>query len=577
MSAPLPFELGEISTDVTVYPPGQVTVLGEQLAREHVDPMLSFSSLDRRFTFHFAGALAPWPRQQDGVVLVEITPPAPGFKQLKSKAARQHGVTRNATVFSENEIHLVLKAFGMSPERLGQVVSDFQAMWNARKLVRFEWLTFDKGLWWCDCYLSKSWEDRLQGSPRRHKQQVITHVIENPRSFWQSVDSMSEPFVIDYDDFTDTFTTNYSSGAGPNWPLRYDGPGSGYLYVQDGDLRWRDDPDHMFATQWRQCIFGPYKGFETDTDNQVISTVIDTPPEWSLPTSGKVYLGGRMNRNPDDSWKGDGVFAEIGATDVQVVRYNNFVRTPMWQVPIFPPPFWGEKWKFLPGQDGSPRKFTVMRGDSVVLSRTESGTGSVISPAHRGVGGGMYAGAALFTQATPPYVRKIAGGDNNTIAQTGFLTLSNVGSEDAWPTIIFRGPGTVGIGNGPGSSDMITFGPLNDGQEVLISTHPRYRNIVDLTTTGTLTAAQRQQVEDMARRVAVGQVPPLLSWYESVFGVLPPQGNLYEQLEGRFDRPIPGVDQPSDAVTSKIAVSITGGNANSRVLASVTPMRQWPE
>lgn len=571
------FELGEVDTPTKVYPPGQATVLGEQLALEHIDPMMSFSSLDRRYTFHFEGAMAPWPRQQDGVLLVEITPPSPDFKQLKSKAARQHGVTRNATVFNENEIHIVLKAFGVTPERLGEVVSDFEAMWDPRKLVRFEWLTFDKGLWWCDCYMGKSWQDRLVGSPRRRKQQIITQVIENPTAFWRSVDSLSQ-FVFRYEDFADNFTTEHLTDMGPDWPLWFTGSGGGYPYIKNSMLRWRDDPDDQFTTQSRRCIFGPRKGFATDTDNQVITAKIATPPEWSLPASGRLLLGGRMNSDEDDEWLGDGVFAEIGFSDVEIARYNNFVRTPIARAPLFPPPFWNETYTFLPGRPGNARTFTVLRNGAVVLRRTESGTGSMISAEHRGIGGGMAAGGAAITQATPPFVHNIKAGDNAKVTQTGFLTLTNVGSEDGWATFILRGPfDEIGIGNGPGSTEMITFGPLYENQQVLISTHPRYRNVIDLTTSGTLTGKQRAEVEDMARLVALGQVPPVLSWYESVFGVLPPQGNLYKQLKGRFSRAIPGVDQPSDAVESKIAVSVTGGNADTRVLAAVTPQRRWPE
>lgn len=570
------FLLGEIPTDATVYPPGQVTALGEMLALEHIDPFLSVTDLARKRTFHISGPLAPWPGAQDGVQLLEISSPEPQFKHLKAKGSRQHGKTWNATVFDENEINIVCKAFGTTPERLGEVVSDWKALWNPRKLVRFEWLTFDKGLWWCDTRLGGAPNDRIQYSPRRHRQQVISQKIENNETFWRSVDSVSR-FEFVYDDFTDTFTTNYDPGMGPNWPLWYEGPGGGHVYTQGGDLKWRDDPDELFFTDYRQVIFGPYKDFQTGTDNQVVHTVLNGSPEWSVPEPGKFYLGARMNRNPDGTWKGDGVFAEIDTDHIRIVRYNNFVRTVMWSQWFWPPPLYSEKYTLIAGTDGSPRTFKVLRNGSELLSRTETGTGSVIGPEHRGLGGGVYAGSAWITQASPPPLRKIAGGDNATVTQSGWLTLTNVGSEDGWPQIVFRGPGTIGVGNGPGSTDLITFGPLNEGQQVLISTHPRYRNVIDLTTSGTLTGAQRIEVEGMAKLVALGQVPALLSWWESVFGVLPPQGDLYKQLTGRFTRPVPGVDQPSEAVTSRIAVTVTNGNAQTQVWAALTPQRAWPE
>ena len=192
----------------------------------------------------------------------------------------------------------------------------------------------------------------------------------------------------------------------------------------------------------------------------------------------------------------------------------------------------------------------------------------------------MRAGAALITQATPAIVRKIAAGDNSTVTQSGFCPLTNIGSQDAWPRFLVYGPGSFEFANGPGSTEMIKFGPLLDGQVALITTQPRLRSVVDVTPNslpGQVLTGGQQFLQTLVNLVTFNRVPPLLSWFESLFGIRPPQGPLYSLLEGRFTRPIPGCPTPDDAVTSQIAVRMVNGNANTKIVAAVTPLRRWPE
>lgn len=162
---------------------------------------------------------------------------------------------------------------------------------------------------------------------------------------------------------------------------------------------------------------------------------------------------------------------------------------------------------------------------------------------------------------------------------TGFTPLTNIGDQDGWPRYLVYGPGTFAFSDGPGSTNMITFGPLLATQIVLITTLPRLRSIVDLSPTQlpqTLSQAQ-SFIQMLINLVTNNNTPPLLQWFESLFGIRPPQGALYSLLNGRFSKPIPGVVQPSEAVTSNIAVSITGGNSASKIVSALTPLRRWPE
>lgn len=161
----------------------------------------------------------------------------------------------------------------------------------------------------------------------------------------------------------------------------------------------------------------------------------------------------------------------------------------------------------------------------------------------------------------------------------GNVALTNIGDQDGWARFLCYGPGTFSFGNGPNSSQMVTFGPLLPGQIVQITTEPRLRAVVDLSPNApTQTSNELQSlIQFLVNLVSFNQVPPLLQWVESLFGIRAPQGVLYSLLNGRFSNPIPGCGQPSDAQTTYTNVGISGGDSNSKIIAALTPLRRWPE
>jgi len=162
----------------------------------------------------------------------------------------------------------------------------------------------------------------------------------------------------------------------------------------------------------------------------------------------------------------------------------------------------------------------------------------------------------------------------------GFLRLANIGEEDAYPTAMFYGPGLFKFSNGPGSTNMITFGPLLEGQVVVMPLLPRLNNAIDISAGVPQTLSVEQQtIKSLINWVTNNNVPPLLQQFESLFGILPPQGPLMSLLTGRYSNPIPGVAQPEFASLSQIAVSVTetGGSSTSKIAMRVDPMRRWPE
>ncbi|MEG8184644.1 hypothetical protein GZH49_40130 [Nocardia terpenica] len=113
----------------------------------------------------------------------------------------------------------------------------------------------------------------------------------------------------------------------------------------------------------------------------------------------------------------------------------------------------------------------------------------------------------------------------------GWLPLWNRGDQPGWARFVVQGPGTFTFGDGV-SSNQVIFGPVPAGVQVLITTLPRLRSIREINT-GT---------------------------------------NLYPLLQGRWTVPIPR----GEAV--HIPCSVTGAQAGvTRVVASLTPYRRWPE
>src|ERR1700757_2276927 len=159
---------------------------------------------------------------------------------------------------------------------------------------------------------------------------------------------------------------------------------------------------------------------------------------------------------------------------------------------------------------------------------------------------------------------------------SGYVSLTNIGDLPAWPRYLCYGPGTFAFGNGPNSSSFITFGPLLAGQVALVTTEPRLRSVIDLTpnqpSQSDLNIFQRL-LSDLISFATNNNLPPFLQRFESWFGVVPPQGNLYSLLSGRFTNPVPGTPYGTTPQTQYIPVSITGATGSSQITAALTPAR----
>jgi hypothetical protein len=565
------------------YPPGEITPNAARRMLEGKEPHISYVAYDDSAVFHLMGPLSPAAGVQEGVSIAResIKGLVAPWQMLDQAGANQDGVTFNDAVYQPAEVDMVVEVHGQTAEGTRIVVRNWVAAWDAHKTGELHVLTQEQGLWWAPVRWLKAPPDPVMRAQANRQRFVWTARIDD--AFWRTYDSVGT-FAFGYETMTDTF--NYSAGSATattlsaNWPLYYSGTGGGYVFTNGTQAKWKDDPNDPTFTNAREVVAGPYKDFATATDNQVVSIVLGTIPEIALPKSAYNDVWGRMGHNSDGTWNGDGIRARIGWGYIELSRFTNFTKTVMFSRPLLFPPIFGEKFTLVCGYEGDPRLFKVLRDGVEILGHKESGTGSQLDSSHRGIGFGMYAAAALLTQATPANLRKISAGDNSTVSQEGYVSVTNTGDVDAWPRYLLYGPGYFSIGNGPDSADHVEFGPLLDGQVVLVETEPRRRSVVDLTPstvdTGQTLNIFQKLIQALVSFASNNNVPPLLHQFESLFGILPPQGNLYSFLSGRFSQPVPAKSPGGAAVTSKISVKIDNGNASSKVVAAVTPRRRWP-
>ncbi|AGI12964.1 minor tail protein [Mycobacterium phage Butters] len=567
------------------YPAGQITSHGWYHVTKGTRPMMWLESWDKTVRFDLLGGLAaPFhdPTEPECVELVSLKGLIAPWKHIQQKGATQDGITHVDALLDPNEIEMTVNCVGRTPNHAVEVARDLIASIDAINTATVNFFTPDLGHWWSDI----RW---LNGAPQ-DALNVVAHGkplslrLQGDAGLWRSYDNVSM-FTFSYEDMTDTFTEdNRSTKDLGDVPQYYTGDGGGYC-TSDGDrMVWVDDPDDPFATESRRVINGPWPGFETATDNQVISQVHGGVQEWSVPESARNILGGRMGRDSGDAWDGSGVFAEYGIGYVRLFYTDEFVEHTMRveHLPMLVPPAPGETFTLVCGYDGDPRLFKVLRNGNPILTHKETGSGSPLGPNNRGAGNGMFAAAAVLTQATPAAIRKISAGDNASMTQSGWLDRVNIGDQKMYDDYTLFGPGTFRLYDGPGANEYVEFGPLLQNQIVFLRTDPRVNTTLVHDLTVTPPSPQdlnifQEAVTKLLKLTGVNGTA-MENQIRSLFGIRTAQGNLYKYLKGRFSEraAIPPKPAGQPAPTYRVKVEIVGGNADSKVIAAGTPLRRSP-
>jgi len=538
------------------YPSGPPTPHACYTIREGQLPSVTLMSYNEQIAIELMGGLAMGDKfgSPESVQVKDIRGLIPPWEHIEQRGAHEDGTTVVDTLYGPTEIDIDLELFARDAKHLRQLRRHLVESIDAKQRSELSWETPELGAWWAPV----RWRvkpSNSEGNPR-HAHQSLQLNLMGDSAFWQSWPHITT-FNFDYTGMTDTFTLNRTAqkDLGPNWPLRYDGDGGGYIYSNGDHAKWRDDPDDTWTTRSRSVVAGPYKDFETSSDNQVASMVLGSFPEWSVPETGANDLWVRMGRNSNGTWNGNGVRMRCTTSWVGIQAFVNF--NMVWERGrgFLVTPFPGDKWSIAAGFPGNPRLFKVYRNGGVFLEYKESGTQSLLGADYRGIGFGVRAAGALITQATPAIVRKISAGDNNTQTQSGFLSFCNAGDQSAYPEFTVYGPATkVEIANGPGSTEMVEIKDLGEGEIMHIRTDPRRSGVFDYTPrTGNETSP-------------------------ALFGAKPTD-TMYRKLKGRFnhDVQIPGKQPGMRVAEHLIKVSIAGGNADSAVMGQITPLRRRPD
>ena len=574
------------STELVRFPASPITPQGARYFLQGIHPRIRLRSPDETVVFDLMGgaSIPDWAGSPECVQLSEapkglIAP----WKMIDQQGSNEDGTTFLDSVGEPAEIELPLIAHARDGVRLREVIRTLFASLDSKQTATLSWFTPDIGMWWATVRWFRNPREAIaiSGDDRTAE---ITLALRIDHGFWRSFDHVDE-FRFAYEAMTDTFDEDLTEERrlNDNWAVFNDGPGGGYVYQGRGKAQWRDDPDRLFFTEGKTFV-ATHKTFETETDDMVTVVVLDTMQEFG----SRFDMWGRCGRRSDGSWNGYGVRARVGGSVVQLHAFNNFHATHIRTWTNIVPALFGEKWWLECGGlntkgEYDPRVFRVKRGGGTGATALYTRDEAAVSPlgaAFRVPGFGGYAAGALFTQGTPPDIRKISAGDATATEQSGHLKFFNIGDQPAPPEYTCYGPGIFKIASGPGSTDYVEFGPLLPNQVVQLRTDNRKRAIVDLTRVPP-TAAElleyREAMKGLESFAAIANLAPTVDAQASMFDVVPPQGNLHTLLKGRFARPIPQKSPGRKPEPHLIAVSISGGNADSRIVGALTPLRRYPQ
>ncbi|BCP41426.1 hypothetical protein MINTMi27_15190 [Mycobacterium intracellulare] len=559
-------------TSPFVYPPGQISTWGNNLALKNQDPWISYIGVDGTI-FYLSGPMAPVAGAQDGLVLIKHMGLMSPFEMLEQRGARQDGASWNAAVYDVGEIMLQVEASGVGPQNIRDVIRHWISAWDAREVGKLSVYTPDMGEWWANVRMGKNISDEFTKNYTWNGRQVFTWVAKNYDAYWYSVDSTSS-FAAAYESVSENFLALPNSDTLPAGWTTFLSPDTleGTCGIRNGAATLI--PSGNGKIYEAQNIYNT----ASDTDDQVVSIQF-SPPTLAdlfdiLDPNAFIDIWARCNSNGTT-----GIRLRLNFETFSVTSFVNGEAVWSQSGILWIPPLWNETFTLLVGTETSPYNIRVLRDGFTIFNMTDSAGLSTIGADYRLWGFGLSSSIFLGNYILPQPIQRWSGADNTTVTESGYVYLTNIGDQPAWPRYLCYGPGTFTFNNGPGDSTPITFGPLEDGQIVLVTTTPRLRSVVDVTpnqpTQQQLNIWQRL-LQELISFVTNNNVPPFLQQFESLFGITPPQGNLYTLLNGRFTNPIPATPYGVTPPTEQIKVTITDGSPVSKIVAAITPMRRWP-
>jgi hypothetical protein len=553
------------------FPSGPITPHGAYHILHDRIPQMGLTSYDGTVSFNIMGGLAiadkyAAPGRFEIKSLKGLVPP---WKNIVQKGATQDGDSPITSLYDPADVQIMGRVTGKDPADCRRVYRYLIDSIDSQRAAELWFFTHELGRWWAPVLWESAPPDDIMGI--RNKTQEVGLRLMAHNAFWQSYPSLDQ-FLFSYSGATDDFETDDPDDLGTGWTVSLSGAGTGGVHVEDGEAR-----PTMSGVR---TMVARKVGYTAPGDNVVGEIEIGTCGDWFFPLDAGDDIWVRMNNasTPGTS----GVRLRISRHLLTLSSFTGGVETVIRQRLLIIPPLPGEKWRLVAGDPldaTNVRYFRVMRGAAVMMTVKESGTGSPIGSGNRSVGIGMHSSST----ARPAGIRGFSAGENATAEQSKFLELYNCGDQDNWIDYTVFGPGTFRFWNGPnaGVNEYVEFGPILPNQVMQIRTDPRKRGVVDMTSVPATPqqAAQTQNALEQFFSFLTGALSGLLfGQINSQFGVATPQGNPYSLLKGRWSKKgsIPAKSPGRAAQPYHVKVSISGGNADSKILAAAVPLRRYP-
>lgn len=562
-------------TPTVRYPSGPITPHGAYHVLHNKIPTMALRSYDDDVVFNMMGGLAipdrfTAPERFDLKELKGLIAP---WRMIDQKGATQDGVTFVDALYDPCDVELNGEVVGRDRDHAQQVYDHLIASIDAKQQSTLSFFTHRMGYWWAPIRWGGNDVSPIQIAGKRQK---IMLRLRADNAFWQSYPCVDD-FVFAYEAALDEFAVDDPDDLGTGWTVALSGPGTGGVHVSNGQIT----PTLLN----NKTAVMRKNGYTSATNNQVVEVQIGNFSKWMFPFDGYVDAWARLNNSGTAGTSG--VRMRIKRQKIRLSYFVGGVETLMKEKPILIWPIPKEKFRLVAGGEGNERTYSVMRGSATLWTFKETGTGSPLGAANRSAG----AGSSADGDEAPPGIRRWSAGDNSTVSQSKFLTRINVGDQPMWDRYTCFGPGTFRFWNGPyaGVNEYVEFGPLLSNQVMQVRTDPRKRGVVDMTTTPNSPQAETQyqsSLLDFFSFATANNVGALGEIISSVFGflgslvgsgaVIPPQGNPYSLLKGRWSKPIPQKSPGKNAFPYHVKVEIDNGNADSKIIAAGTPLRRFP-
>lgn len=556
------------------YPAGPITPHGGYHLLKGTHPGVKLTAYDGSVVFDIMGPKAINDRfcAPETVMIEELSGLIAPWQTIDQKGATEDGVTFLDALYDPIEVDAKVMIRGRDAVHTARVRRHLIDSIDAIKTSELSWQTQDLGYWWAPIRWFKTPPDQYTGGQKRRQRLSLVWRADN--GFWRSFDDVDQ-FKLTFDAVVDAFAYETTSGLGGDWTVAHDGNGP-FIRADGSQAVLADDPARPVLGEGRDVVCRR-TGFTTSGDNQYVEITIGGFSSWTIPDGAYNDVWFRMANTGTPGL--DGGRLRVGSGRARLSFFDNGVETVLREQPLRVPVLMpGEKFAVAAGYDYNTRLFKVFRNGIEVqgMSVVESGTGSHVGAAYRGVGCGMHADPGAF----PAAVDRFTAGTHSPTTQTGFLRRINHGDQPRYDNFTFFGPGTLYVADTPGSLDFVQFGPLLPNQVMQVRTNPnKATGVVDMTSTPPSPQEAKEfekAVADFVSFASANNAPPLLNSIKSPFGVQAPQGNPYTLLHGRFRTPLPPKSPGYPAQQLHLACKIEGGNADSAILATGTPLRRFP-